>query len=137
MAAQPPQFTRRRGQHVLAMKAHAAGGRFDQPQDHTAQSALAASRFAHKAQSFAGMDIERDSIHRQNLTPGMEQSGIGPVNLNQIANFNQRHEFKYRTASRKPAVLTRSEGILVQNQNSLAGGVCSMPTLPATTAARA
>ena len=58
IAAQAAHFTMISSQQIAALEAQAAGTWLDQPQYQSAESALARSRFAHQAKSFASEDVE-------------------------------------------------------------------------------
>ncbi len=77
---------------VLAVEGDGAGGGFDEAENHPAQSGLAAAGFADQAKRFAFRNFERDTVYRPDLARGLaEETVIGVVNLDEIANGEQRH----------------------------------------------
>lgn len=78
----------------MTVEAHTAGCWLDEPQSKPTQGALARTGFAHKPQSFPGLNIEAYIIHGADFgLPGGEGGFALRENLGQIADLNKRHEW--------------------------------------------
>ena len=98
VAAQAAHLTVAGRKQVAAFKAHAAGSRLDQPQHQAAQSAFSRSRFADQAESFAGVNVERNIVHGADFSfsASPEHRLAQGENFRQIANLNERHKRMWR-----------------------------------------
>ena len=85
---------------IDAVEQNDAGSGLDQPEDQASQRAFAGARFAHQAQRFAFLDVERNIVHGANFTgTAAAKCRFGEIeNLGQVADFEQRHSITFSTA---------------------------------------
>jgi hypothetical protein len=62
--------------HIYPPKPHAATGWFDQPQDASADSCLAATTFADEPERLSFLNREAHAIHRLNRTDHVAQESL-------------------------------------------------------------
>ena len=93
VAAEATHFAAAGGEQIAAVEAHAAGGGLDEAKDEASESALARTGFADQAESFSGVNVERNVVDGAHLAAGFAAEGRFGMreNLGQVADFDQGH----------------------------------------------
>ena len=78
IAAQAAHFAGAGGEQVAAFEADAARGGLDEAQEQASERALARARFADQAESFAGVNVERDIVDGAHFAAELPPSTDAP-----------------------------------------------------------
>ena len=92
IAAQAAHFTGAGGEQVAAFETDAARSRLDQAQQQASERAFARTRFADQAESFAGVNVERNIVDGAHFAVSFPKHRFAlRINLCEISDFEQRH----------------------------------------------
>src|SRR5579862_8620744 len=119
VAAEAAHFAARGGEQVAAVQADAAGGGFDEAEDEASEGAFAGAGFADQAESFSGVNVERDVVDGAHFAAGFSAERRFGVreNFGEVADFDQGHDAM--VAARWPRIGTDFHGY---EQLRLSGG---------------
>src|SRR5262245_65959034 len=92
----------RERQHVLGPNPHLARRGLDEPQYAASGGRLTAAGFSDETERLALLDHEAHVVHRLDHGAGTEQTLVADVMLDEMGDFNERHDARRRPVRPSP-----------------------------------